>query len=145
MIDNTVLKRKRTHARPLTYVRVHVGPANGGELTGSVGRRSRRYRGNRFLAFVVVFDPLALFFFRERGAEVGIELAIGRRRPRECPAQPLFIFLQLRERRPRNRPEHHVVVGQVNCNPVEAVRDRRAGRTPRRVVGPKHEMIDKEL
>src|SRR5205823_9274288 len=37
------------------------------------------------------------------------------------------------------------MVGQVNCNPVEAVRDRRAGRTPRRVLGPKHEMIDKNL
>jgi hypothetical protein len=28
---------------------------------------------------------------------------------------------------------------------VEPVRDRRAGRTPRRVVGPEHEVVDEEL
>src|SRR5439155_26065939 len=78
VIDNAVLECKRAHAWPLAYVGVHVGSAHGSELTGSVGGRSRRYWGDRFLAFVVVFDPLALFFFRERGAEVGVELAVGR-------------------------------------------------------------------
>src|SRR5438067_10230756 len=36
-------------------------------------------------------------------------------------------------------------VGQVHGEPVEAVCDRRAGRTPRRVVGPEHEVVDEEL
>src|SRR5260370_24913783 len=37
------------------------------------------------------------------------------------------------------------MIGQMNCDAVEAIRDRRAGRTPRFVVGPEHEMIDEEL
>src|SRR5204863_2020611 len=56
-----------------------------------------------------------------------------------------LVRLQLRERRPRDRPEHHVMVGQVHGNPVEAVRDRRAGRAARGVVGPEHEVVDEEL
>src|SRR6266536_6483574 len=127
VIDDAVLERERAHARPFAYVRVHVGAAHGGELAGSVGCRARRYRGDRFLLFVVVFDALALFLFCERGAEVGVELA-GRRPLGKSPAHSPFEFLQLRERRPRNRPEHHIMVGQMNCNPVEAVRDRGARR-----------------
>src|SRR6266550_1794153 len=129
VVDDAVLERERAHARPLAYVRVHVGSAHGGELTGSVGRRARRYRGNRFLALVVVVDSLALFLFRERGAEIGIEIAVGRRRPGKGPTHSPFELLQLRERRPRNRPEHHVMVGQMNCYPVEAVCNGRARRT----------------
>ncbi len=110
MVDNAVLKRERARARPLADVRVHVGPAHGSELTRSVRCRARRYRGDRFLLFVVVFDSLALFLLRERGAEVGIELAVGRGRPRKAPAHSTFVGLQLRERRPRNRPEHHVMI-----------------------------------
>src|SRR6266567_1102217 len=64
VVDNAVLKRERAHARSLAYVRVHVGSAHGSELTGSVGCRARRYRGDRFLLFVVVVDRLALFLFR---------------------------------------------------------------------------------
>jgi hypothetical protein len=37
------------------------------------------------------------------------------------------------------------VVGQVYLEAVEPVRDRGARRTPRLVVGPEHEVIDKEL
>jgi len=37
------------------------------------------------------------------------------------------------------------MIGQVNLDTVEAVRDGRAGRTPRFVVGPKHEMVDEQL
>src|SRR5262245_60162437 len=39
----------------------------------------------------------------------------------------LFICLQLVERRPRHRPKHDIVVGQVDHEAVEAVGDRRAG------------------
>src|SRR6266576_1183450 len=56
VVDDAVLERERAHARPLAYVRVHVGPTHGSELTGSVGCRTRRYRCNRFLLLVVVFD-----------------------------------------------------------------------------------------
>ena len=61
------------------------------------------------------------------------------------PSHPPLVRLQLRERRPRDRPEHHVMVGQVHREAVEPVRDRRAGRTSRRVVGPEHEVVDEEL
>src|SRR5438093_12744899 len=37
------------------------------------------------------------------------------------------------------------MVGQVNYYPVEAVCDRRAGRTPCGVIGPEHEMVNEEL
>ena len=37
------------------------------------------------------------------------------------------------------------MVGQVNPEPVEAVRDCRAGRTACRVVGSEHQVIDEEL
>src|SRR5437868_15367652 len=78
VVNDAVFERERAHARPLAYVRVHVGSEHGGELAGSIGGRARRDRGDRFLALVVVFYPLALFLLRERGAEVGVEFAIGR-------------------------------------------------------------------
>src|SRR2546430_3513222 len=53
VIHDAVRERERAHARPFAYVRVHVGAAHGSKLTRAVGRRARRYRGNRFLAFVV--------------------------------------------------------------------------------------------
>jgi hypothetical protein len=37
------------------------------------------------------------------------------------------------------------VVRQVDGEAVEPVRDRRTGRTPRRVVGPEHVVVDEEL
>src|SRR5216684_2316837 len=45
----------------------------------------------------------------------------------------------------RDTADSVVVVGQVDDEAVEAVRDRRAVRTPRRVVGPEHEVVDEEL
>src|SRR6266545_7724282 len=40
---------------------------------------------------------------------------------------------------------HTVVIPEVDDGAVEAVRDRRAGRTPCRVLGPEHEVVDEEL
>src|SRR5207245_8545594 len=37
------------------------------------------------------------------------------------------------------------MVGQMHDDPVEAVRDRRAGRAAGGVVGPEHEVVDEEL
>ena len=65
--------------------------------------------------------------------------------PGKRPVHSAFVLPQLRARRPRHRPQHHAMVGQVHGDPVEPVRDRRAGRTPGGVVGPEHEMIDEEL
>ena len=89
--------------------------------------------------------PLALLLLGERDVEVGVEVAAERGRPGKRPAHPPLVRLQLRERRPRHRRQRDVVVGQVDGEAVEPVRDRRAGRTPRRVVGPEHEVVDEEL
>jgi hypothetical protein len=56
--------------------------------------------------------------------------------PRERPPHSPLVRPQLRERRTRHRPEHHVVVDQVHGDPVEAVRARRAGRAAGGVIGP---------
>lgn len=52
---------------------------------------------------------------------------------------------KFREGLPRRRPEHHVMVGQVNRDAVEADRDHRAGGKARRVVGAEHEAVDEKL
>src|SRR5439155_19550658 len=100
----------------------------------------------RRLAPVVVFDgPLALLLLGERDVEVEVEVPAERGRPGEAPAHPLLVCLQFRERSPRHRRKRDVVVGQVDDEAVEPVCDRRAGRTPRRVVGPEHEVVNEEL
>src|SRR5438046_5463106 len=77
--------------------------------------------------------------------EVVVESVAGRGRPGKRPPHPPLVRLQLRERRPRHRCQRDVVVRQVDDGAVETVRDRRAGRTSRRVVGPEHEVVDEEL
>jgi hypothetical protein len=63
----------------------------------------------------------------------------------KAPAHALLVRLQLVERRAGHGPEHHVVVREVDGEPVEAVGKRRARRTASRVVGPEHEAVDEEL
>jgi len=75
----------------------------------------------------------------------GCPVAPRRCSPREAPAHPLLVCVQFRERSPRHHVERDVVICEVDDGPVEAVRDRRAGWTSRRVVGPEHEVIDEEL
>src|SRR5918996_2539306 len=155
VVDDAVLERERAHARPLARVRGHVGSGHGRERSVPVGCRARGYLGDgrlvaaqpqRRLAPVVVFDAsLALLLLGEPDAEVDVEVAAERGRPGEGPPHPPLVRLQLRKRRPRHRRKRDVVVGQVDDEAVEAVRDRRAGRTPRRVVGPEHEVVDEEL
>src|ERR687892_1411533 len=155
VVDDAVLEHERAHARPLARVRGHVGSGHGSERSGPVGCRARGYLGDRPLAAaqlprrlapVVVFDAsLALLLLGEPDAEVEVEVAAERGRPGDRPPHPPLVRLQLRERRPRHRRKRDVVVGQVDDEAVEPVRDRRAGRTPRRVVGPEHEVVDEEL
>src|SRR6266498_4001627 len=136
--------RTRAHARPLARVRGRVGSGHGRVLGDGLRDRCRVHRVTA--APVVVFDaPLALLLLGERDVEVDVEVAAARGRPGKRPAHPPLVRLQLRERRARHRPEHHVMVGQVDGDALEPVRDRRAGRTPRRVVGPEHEVVDEEL
>src|SRR5207249_5255951 len=66
------------------------------------------------------------------------------RRPGERPPHSSLVRLQLRERRPRHRRKRDVVVRQVDDGAVETVRNRRAGWTPCRVIGPEHEVVRSE-
>src|SRR5437667_1231870 len=141
VVDDAILERERAYAGPLARVRGRVGSRHGREHDRplAVALPGR-------LAAEVVFDaPLALLLLGESNAEVGVKVADLRGPPGKRTPHPPLVCLQLRERRPRHRPKHDVVVGQVHGEPVEAVRDRRAGRTPRLVVGPEHEVVDEEL
>ena len=113
-----------------------------GERTLLAGLR-RRPHVHR--AEVVLDDSRLLLLLGVRRLEVVVEVASERRRPGEAPAHPPLVRLQLRERSPRHRAERDVVIREVDDEAVEAVRDRRAGRTPCRVLGPEHEVVDEEL
>src|SRR5207249_7862475 len=146
VVDHAVLERERAHARPLARVRGHVGSGHGREGDRPLGGGFRPRVQRVAAALVVVFDePLALLLLGEPDVEVEVEVAAERGRPGKRPPHPPLVRLQLRERRPRHRRKRDVVVGQVDDEAVEPVRDRRAGRTPRRVVGPEHEVVDEEL
>src|SRR5271166_3232038 len=134
-----------TRDRPgMSALRGCVGSAHGRELGDGLRDRCRDHRVAA--APVVVFDdPLALLLLGDRDVEVVVEVAAERGRPRKPPPHPPLIRLQRRERRPRHRRKRDVVVRQVDDEAVEPVRDHRAGRTPRRVVGPEHEVVDEEL
>src|SRR5258708_24723148 len=143
VVDDAVLEHECAHARPLARVGGHVGSGHGRDL--SVGPLLPDQRHGR-LASVVVFDAsLVLLLLGKADVEVEVEVAAERRRPGERPPHPLLVRLQFRERSPRHRAERDVVIGEVDDGAVEAVRDRRAGRTACRVLGPEHEVIDEEL
>src|SRR5688572_23924799 len=154
MVDDAVLQHKGAHAWPFARVGGQVCPAHRGALRGPIGCLARGDGRlvvgdqllQRLLAPIIVFDaPVALLLLAEPHVEVWIEVAGERRGPGEGPAHALLERLQLRELRPRHSPQHHVMVGQVSCDPVETVRDRRAGGTARLVVGSEHEVVDEQL
>src|SRR6266446_2700505 len=148
VVDHTFLERERAQARSLARVRGHVGSGRGRELVRRppaatlLSRAPLKHR----LALVVVFDAaLALLLLGKPDVEVAVEVATERGCPGKRPPHPPLVSLELRQRRPRHRRKHNVVVGQVDGEAVESVRDRRAGRTPCFVVGPEHEVVDEEL
>src|SRR5262249_35669571 len=100
----------------------------------------------RLLTPVVVFNAaFALLFVGKSHTEVEVEIAAKGRRPGKCPSHAPFVRLQLRERRSRHCTQRHVVIRQVHDGSVEAIRNRRAGRTARRVVRSEHEVVNEQL
>src|SRR5258708_33287515 len=94
----------------------------------------------------VVLDGSRLpLLLGDRRLEVVVEVVVERRRPGEAPAHAPLVRLQFRERSSRHRAECDVVIREVDDGPVDPVRDGGAGRTPCRVLGPEHEVIDEEL
>src|SRR4029078_11405171 len=144
-----ILEHERAHSGPFARVGERVGSTHGSHLddrpllpppAGAPGLR------RTLLALVIVFDAArALLLLGEADIEVAIEVAAERGGPGKGPSHAPLISLQLCQRPPRHRPEHHVMVGEVHGESVEAVRDGRAGWAARRVVRPEHEMIDEEL
>src|SRR5215471_11653945 len=92
------------------------------------GRLFTGYLQRRTGPVVVFVASLALLLDCELDVEVEIEVAAVRGSPRERPGHPPLVRLNLLERRPRRCPQHHIMVSEVDGKPVEAVRDRRAGR-----------------
>ena len=64
-------------------------------------------------AAVVVFDAaLTLLLLGEPDVEVDVKVAGERGRLGKGPAHSSFVRLQLHDRRPRDRPEHHVMAAK---------------------------------
>src|SRR5690349_4641425 len=143
-VDDPVLERERAHAGALARVGRPVGARGcGPRVERPAYVLGRRPYGR--LAEVVLEDARTLLLLGEDDVEVVVEVASERGGPGEAPAHPLLVALQLLEWSARHRPEHHVVVGQVNREAVEAVGDRRAGGAARGEVGPEHEVVDEQL
>src|ERR1051325_6984806 len=141
MVNDPVFERERAHARPLAHICRRVGSAHGREGSSSLARTFPWS-----FALIVVFDAaLPLLFLGVPDAEIRIEIAAEGRRPRNSPAHSMLVRLKLRERRTRHRPEHHVMVGEMHPYAVEPVRNGRAGRTTRGVIGTEHEMVNEQL
>src|SRR5262249_51335203 len=117
VVDDAVLERERGHARPLARVRPGVGSASGchlgdGPLSATLRTRAplarlppleRAVGGRDRPAPVVVFDAsLALLLLGDPDVEVEVEVARERRGPREAPAHPPLVRLQLCEGRARH-------------------------------------------
>src|SRR5437868_5714137 len=96
VVDDAVLQRERAHPGRLEQVCRRVGSGHGGELADrAVG--GFQNRPDVFLAEVVFDDPCALLLLGDRGAEVVVEVAVARRRPREAPSHPALVGLELLE------------------------------------------------
>ena len=143
MVDDAVFERESAQAGRLAQKRGDVRADRLRELRDWACRVEART-----LIHVpkVVFDDTAtLLLFGDRDAEVVVEVAVVRRGPREVPAHSSLVRLDVRERRTRDRREHHVVVHHVHDGAVEAVGDRRARRAAGLVLRPQHEVVDEEL
>src|SRR6266852_4000582 len=145
VVDDAILERERAHAGPFSPVGRPVR-SNARRELGDKGTLLAAFRQPQVHRAEVVLDGSRLpLLLGVRHLEVVVEVAVERRRPGEAPAHAPLVRLQFRERSPRHRAERDVVIGEVDDGAVEAVRDRRAVRTPCRVLGPEHEVIDEEL
>src|SRR2546422_2087552 len=145
VVDAAVLECERAQALPLTYERRPVGAGSGCDLGGRSLLAGPQQRPLVLGAEVVFHDVRPLLILSPRRLEVVVEIAAERRRPGEAPPHPPLVRLQLRERGPRHRRKRDVVIREVDDGAVEAIGNRRAGRTPRPIVGPEHEVVDEEL
>src|SRR5229473_3555222 len=141
VVHDAILERERAHAGPFPPVRRPVRPDDARCELIEPGTVLTGWRPEVRPAEVVLDRSRLPLLLGDRRLEVVVEVAAGRRRPGEAPAHPPLVRLQFRQRSPRHRAERDVVIREVHDGAVEAVRDRRAGRTPCRVLGPEHEVI----
>ena len=114
MVDDAVLERESAQARSFARERRPVRPGAGRERGLASAHLPGWARRPLHRPEVVFGDSRPPFRLRVHHTEVFVEVAPERRGPREAPAHPPLVRLELLERRPRHRPEHHVVVGQVH-------------------------------
>src|SRR5207244_7454764 len=145
VVDDAVLERERAHARRLSRIRCGVGSDRRRHLGDRTLLAGLQRRTKTLWAEVVIGDSRPLLLLRVGRLEVVVEVASERRCPGEAPTHPALERPELRDRRARDGSEGDVMVGQVDDGAVEAIGNRRAGRTPRRVVGPEHEVVDEKL
>jgi hypothetical protein len=93
----------------------------------------------------VVLGACPLLLLGERDSEVKVEVTSVRRDPREPPAHAPFVGLEFLERGAGDTHHRYVVMVEVDDETVEGVGDRRAGRAPRVVFRPEHEVVDEQL
>src|SRR5436190_6346017 len=111
VVDDAIFERERAQAGRLAQKRGDVRADRLRELRDWACRVEART-----LIHVpkVVFDDTAtLLLLGDRDAEVVVEVAVVRRGTREVPAHSSPVRLDVRERRTRDRGEHHVVVHYV--------------------------------
>ena len=144
VVDDAVLERERAHARPLARVRGRVGSGHGGEIGDRL--HDRRHVHCVPAAPVVVFDDcLALLLLGERDVEVEVEVAAERGRPGKRPAHPALVGLE-RASGARDTAENVTSWFAQGGRRSRQTRPQSPSRPDiRRIVGPKHEVIDEEL
>ena len=145
VIDVPVLEHECAHARPVARVGERVRSAHGRIFYHDIRELGCLVHGMASALIVILDASLALLLLGERDVEVGVEVVVERGRPGKRPPHPHPIGLYLCQWRTRHYRKRYIVVRQVDNEAVEPVRDGRAGRTPRRVVGTEHVVVDKEL
>ena len=144
VVHDAILEHERADTGPFSPVGLEVR-SHGRREPGAPGTLLAGRRPEVRRAEVVVDGSRLPLLPGVRDLEVVVEVAVVRGCPREAPAHAPPVLQQLRERRPRHRAQRDVVMREVDDGAVEAVGDRRAGQTPRGVLGAEHEVIDEEL
>src|SRR5438093_3169639 len=101
VVDGAVLEDERAHPGRFAQERRDVRPDGVSEFRDwTIGIEARPLVDGRE---VVLDDTLALLLLRDRHAEVVVEVAVKRGRPREAPTHPPLVRLDVGERRTRDR------------------------------------------
>jgi len=94
---------------------------------------------------VIIYFALRDFLLGERNVIVEVEVAAERRHPLEAPAHALFVSLEFRQRRSRDRQQRHVIMLEVRERAVDVIAQERTARATLLPIRTEHEMIEDQL